>query len=220
MRRRSFLTTGGSIWLVLIAGCGDAGETPAETDTQDGPTGTTVRDQPTDGGIDEPTDGTETTVADGQTTVDGDRSTTTTDGTQLDTTFGDVFSFVDAFAVDAEFTDPESGVSGTMTARYNGGNSYQRMEVDGTEETFEIYAIDDDRYLVIDGQSCFRNPGASMTPDADVEGDAETYGGHPDPDVRPTGRTQIDGERVYVFEATIEDNEETVRLYITEETGD
>lgn len=223
MKRRSFLVTGGSIGLVFVAGCGNSSETPTETDTKSGTTSLdqTTAETTTASVTDTPAGGTETTAADGGgTTVDeGDRSDTTTDGTQLDATFGGVFSFVDNFAVDAEFTDPESGTSGTMTTRYNGENYYQRIALDGTTETFEIYAIEGDRYVVIDGQSCFRNPGASMTPDTGVESDAETYGEQPDPDVRPTGTTQIDGKRMFVFEVSVEKGGQAVRLYVSEETG-
>jgi len=228
MKRRGFILAGGTIGLSAVAGCagsdgeGDGGTTteapttePSDTETAPGDEGTT-----TGGG------GTETTAdEETATTAGGDDGTATDEGADTttaaetpDVTFGTLYSMPNNYRFEAEYTDPDGDASGTMRGRYHGSDYYQRIEPDSIDDVFEIYHVDGDDYLVLNGTQCLVNPG-SAKPDSGTEGDAEEYGSKPDANLRPSGTTTIDGETVYVFEVTGEDVEGKWTLYVTASTG-
>ncbi|MFT4889296.1 MAG: hypothetical protein ACI9YT_000205 [Halobacteriales archaeon] len=229
MKRRGFILAGGTIGLSAVAGCtgsdgeGTGGTTteapttrPSDTETTSEGEGTT-----TGGG------GTETT-ADEETATTADRddgtatdegTETTTEGETPDVTFGTLYLMPNNYRFEAEYSDPDEDVSGTVTGRYHGSDYYQRIEPDSTDDVFEIYHVDGDDYVVLNETQCFVNPGPAAKPDSGTEGDAEEYGSKPDAGLRPSGTTTIDGETVYVFEVTGEDVEGKWTLYVTASTG-
>lgn len=135
-------------------------------------------------------------------------------------TYGEIFTYVNNYAVEIELEDPDSGQTGSATAKYYGEDYYSRLDFDGTDETFEFYNVDGDKYLVIDGEQCYLNPGSAVMPDNDVqsESDAEAYDEKADINLEPSGTTEIDGESVYIFEITSPDDDE-LTLYVSVETG-
>ncbi|MFB6200854.1 MAG: hypothetical protein ABEI98_02475 [Halorhabdus sp.] len=212
MRRRTLLVAGASVGLGLLAGCGET--QPTETDTQAAdrePTEMTT--EPVDRTTTAPTTTTEPTST---ITTQSDESPTDEDPGP---TFGTLFAFEDSYAVEGTFSDPESGTTGRMTGRHHGRDVYQRIELAETGDSFELYVIDDDEYVVLNDETCFLNPGTSMRPDASVDGDAKEYGDIADPDIRPSGATRIDGMRVQVFEVTSQDVDEPITLYVSASTG-
>jgi hypothetical protein len=96
-------------------------------------------------------------------------------------------------------TEQAGGQGGTLSGRFRDGNVY--VETQTEQGTNEFYNIDGDQYFVMDGGTCIRNPGESMSPDdggvnpEEYETDVQEYS-----DISPTETTTIDGEEVYVFE--------------------
>ncbi|QSG05809.1 hypothetical protein [Halapricum desulfuricans] len=199
MDRREFLIGGAWVGAVAVAGCSGGGDgEPTTTDEQTG-----TEDQgPTDGG------GTTTD----ETTTEETGETTTEEGPAV--VFGDLYAMETNYVAEVEIDDP--GV--TTEVRYYGDDWYQRFE-DDEGNRIELYRVDSDDYAVIDGEQCFRNPGASLTPDADVDSDAETYGSKPDVDLEPSGTDEIDGETVYVFDVSGPDVEGVLTFYVSASTG-
>ncbi|MDR5656590.1 hypothetical protein RH831_05275 [Halodesulfurarchaeum sp. HSR-GB] len=164
----------------------------------------------------EPSDGTtttpETTTTDELDESDGDE----TDAVQ----FGNVYKLEADYAVDIQYDDPERGLTGSATARFEGDDYYQRIEDTSTGDVYEVYHVDGTDYVVINGETCIKNPGASVEPEeSDVDTEADTYAEKPDADLTAKGTTTIDGETVYVFEVTGEDVEGTLTIYVSQATG-
>lgn len=192
MKRRAVLTTGAGIALAALAGCLEGNGAGDEDDT--------------------------TTTGDGPTTAP---AAETTDGDSEAVSYGSLYAYDNDYVVEMDFDDPDTGQSGSGTVRYHGDDYHMRFEVDDTGDVFEIYHVEDDDYVVLSGEVCYRNPGPAMTPDADVQStaDAETHGSKPDADLKPTGTTEIDGERVYIYEVTGADVDGTLTLYVSASTG-
>lgn len=229
MKRRNFILAGGTVGLIAVAGCtgsdgqGDGGATtdapttlPSDTETTSEGEGTTA------GGRETETTANEETA----TTADGDGGTatdenpeTTTEGEGTDVTFGTLYSMPNDYRFEAEYSNPDEDVSGTMRGRYHGSDFYQRIEPDSTNNVFEIYHVDGDDYVVLSETQCLVNPGSAAKPDSGTDSDAEEYGSKPDANLRPSGTTTIDGETVYVFEVTGEDVEGKWVLYVSASTG-
>ena len=211
MRRRTLLAAGATVWLGLFAGCAETQPTVTDTAEDSGATPTAT------------TTGTPATTTEPGSTNRTASTTRTDDSTTASAdpgpAFGTLFSWADSYAIAGEFSDPDSDTSGRMTGRYHGDDFHQRIVLDATGESFELYAIDDDTYVVFDENTCVLNPSGSMRPDTSVNGDAEAYGNEPDPEIHPTGTDRIDGADVYVFEVTAEDATETVTLYVSVATG-
>ncbi|QSG12086.1 Uncharacterized protein HSBGL_1670 [Halapricum desulfuricans] len=202
MDRREFILGGVWVGAVAVAGCSGGGDDGTTTD-ESSPT--------TDG--DTTTDDRGETTTNGETTTDDNGETTTTEE-RPEVVFGNLYATETNYVAEVEVDDP--GV--TMEVRYYGENWYQRYE-DAEGNIIELYRVDGDDYAVIDGERCFRNPGASLTPDSDVDSDAETYGSKPDVDLEPSGTDEIDGETVYVFEVTGPDVEGELTFYVSASTG-
>lgn len=228
MKRRTILLAGGTVMLGTIAGC------TGSDDDDEGAQTTTATEEPA------PTQQTQTTSAGAETTSEAETATneektttaqedsgtptaedteTTTEEDSEDVLFGTIYTMPDNYRIEAEFSDPDSGESGTMTGKYNGSNYYNRIETDSSDDYFEIYHIEGDDYVVLNGAQCFLNPGSSVKPDSGTEGDADEYGEKPDADLQPSGTTEIEGETVYVFEVTGEDVEGKWILYVSVSTG-
>ena len=145
----------------------------------------------------------------------------TTDEETETVSYGGLYNYDQNYAVDIDYDDPDSGQAGSGTVRYHDGDYYMRVEPDDSDDIFEIYHIEDDDYVVINGDECYRNPGPMLTPDADVQSksDAEAHGSKPDTDLEPAGTTEIDGETVYIFEVTGEDIDGVLTLYVSTSTG-
>ena len=191
MRRRTLITTGAAVGVSLLAGCGGDG-TPSGTGT----------DPPTEAPADTPA-----------TTAAGENG----DGAAQ---FGDLYRMQENYAAEVTFSEQESGVSGTATIRYHGEDYYQRIEPDDTEDVYELYHVDGTDYVVINEETCIKNPGPSMEPEeSSVDTEADTYVEKPDAGLTARGTTTIDGMEVYVFEVTGEDVEGTLTLYVSVSTG-
>lgn len=201
MKRRQLLLVGGTLVLGSIAGCGGNGNGDEES---------------------EPTT-TDESEAEQTTTTDepADAETTTEEGEADTTVYGDLYTFESNYAVDVEYSDPDTGDSGTGSARYHGDDYYMRMEPDDSEDVYELYHIDGDDYWVLNEESCYKNPGSQMEPDSDVkdESDADAHGSKPDVNLEPSGTTEIDGETVYIFEVTGADIDGVLTLYVSASTG-
>lgn len=218
MDRREFIQGGAWVGAVAVTGCSGGGN--GETTTTDGQTGTDTR-LPTDD--EETTSNGETTTDNGETTIDDetttDGETTTGNGETTteagpDVVFGNLYASEPNYAAEIDVADQDT----TIQVRYYGDDWYQRYEdVEGNR--IELYRVDGDDYAIIDGEQCFVNPSESLTPDSEVESDAETYGSKPDVDLEPTGTDQIDGETVYVFEVSGPDVEGVLTFYVSASTG-
>jgi hypothetical protein len=189
MRRRTLITTGAAVGVSLLAGCGGNGG-PSET-----------ADSPTEAPADTPA-----------TTAAGENG----DGAAQ---FGTVTQFSENYVVEVAYADPESDVSGTATVRYHGQDYYQRIEPGDTDDVYELYHVDGTDYIVINEETCFKNPGTAVTPDADVDEQVDTYVDAPDAGLTANGTTTIDGMEVYVFEVTGADVEGTLTIYVSVSSG-
>lgn len=187
------------------SGLGDAGTWSGSRVTEDGTPGETP----------------ETTEGTPEKTAEPTEETTEETTEEPAVRYGGLISYESNYTVEVEYSDPNSDEAGTGTARYHGDDYYLWIDSDSLDGIYEVYHVDDDTYVVIDGQTCFLNPGASVRPDSDVESqsDAEAQGSKPDADLRPSGTTQIDGETVYVFEVTGQDIEGSLTFYVSASTG-
>jgi hypothetical protein len=195
-RRR--VIAGIAVGAVTVAGCLDQGsEDPddAGAGSGDGETGTT-----------ETSRGAETDEPDQDGNADESLES-----------FQEAVGYEESFAVSGTIENEDGTV--TMEGRFDGTDHYLRIEQDG--EVFETYQVGDDQYMVT-GDQCFRNPNQS------VESGNVDPGSVPEdtgdlPDVRPAGRTPIDGKAmlVYEFEAAeaAAGAEEDVTYYVSAETG-
>ncbi|MEF8771381.1 hypothetical protein [Halodesulfurarchaeum sp.] len=202
MRRRKLLIVGGTLLMGSIAGCGGDGNGEGESEA------TTTTEE---------SEGTQTTVTD-----EPENEETTTEESAEDTiVYGDLYTFDSDYAVDVEYSDPDTGDSGTGSARYNGDNYYMRMEPDDSDDVYELYHIDGDDYWVLNEEMCYKNPSQELEPDSDVksESDADAHGSKPDVNLEPDGTTELDGETVYIFEVSGEDIEGVLTLYVSASTG-
>jgi len=194
MRRRALLATGGALALGVLAGCAGDESTPVGTTTSSETTPTTEA---------APANGAETTET----------------GTDELPQFGSLYRLENNYAITATYSEEAAGFSGTAEIRRYGADSYQRVESGEIDHVYEIYRVDGTDYLVIDGETCFEDPGSSVEPDADVDEDAETYVDRPDAGLTASGRTTIDGTAVYVYDVTGEDVEDPLTLYVSVATG-
>ena len=200
MKRRKILLLGGTFIIGSVAGCAEEGGDEGSKKTTQVPEEeqeTVTTDEPED------TAGTE----DGET---GDTIV-----------YGNLYAFESNYAVEVEYSDPESGESGKGSAKYYGDDYYMQVRPDESGDMFEVYHIENDDYYVINEDACYLNPGPAMEPDSDIkeESDAEGHGSKPDADLEPKGTTEIDGETVYIFEVTGEDVDGTLTLYVSASTG-
>lgn len=220
MNRRTLLATGAALVSGSFAGCGgDEDGSPAATTTSEPATERTS--EPTETASPTPTSDPGTDGTPDPTESAASTPTSEPDGTEELLPYGELYSFEPNYAVEVEYSDPETGQSGTGTAKYHDGDYYMQIEPDGVDDTFEKYGIDDDTYLVINGADCYLNPGSGMEPDANVESasDAETHGRKPDEDLTPAGTTEIDGEPVNVYEVSGDDIDGTLTLSVSVSTG-
>lgn len=107
----------------------------------------------------------------------------------------------------------------TITGRFSGGNSYQRIE--SSESEIETYRIDGDVYMIT-GDTCFLNPGDTMEPDVAAETDPEAYQTESDlPEVTASGRTTIEGTEVYVFDVSADQasGDRAATYYVAVDSG-
>ncbi|MGM0372167.1 MAG: DUF7537 family lipoprotein [Halobacteriota archaeon] len=158
----------------------------------------------------------------GTTTTTPDSTTTAADGANGDEAvqFGAVYQLEADYAVDIQYDDPESELSGSATARFDGEDYYHRIEEAASGDVYELYHVDGTDYVVINDETCIKNPGPSVEPEeSDVDAEADTYAEKPDADLTAKGTTTIDGETVYVFEVTGEDVEGTLTIYVSKATG-
>ena len=112
----------------------------------------------------------------------------------------------------AEFTGETQMGEAMVTIRFNDGNIYQTIESE--QGTAEIYSVDNDIYIVQEGQ-CLVNPGQAPTSDVNPEDQrdvAEEY-----PDLTPAGRDTIDGEEMYVYEYN--QDGQTATMYVSVESN-
>lgn len=201
--RRHVLVGVGAAGALALAGCLDGGaEDPddAGAGTGDDGAGTTETSM---GAETDPT-GTETDV----TGADADETLER---------FQQVVRAEDAFAMSGTFTAENATVD--MEGRFDGTNMYLRIEQDG--QVFESYRVDGDHYLVSGGR-CFTDPQQSVEPSGvDPENVPERTGELPD--VRPVGRTTIDGEAMLVYEFDASEaaagTEQDVTYYVSADTG-
>jgi len=215
MDRREFIQGGAWVGAVAVTGCSGGGN--GETTTTDGQTGTDTRlptDEKTTSNGETTTDGNGETTTDGngETTTDGNGETTTEEGPEV--VFGDLYARESNYAARINVADQDT----TIQVRYHGDDWYQRYE-DIEGKLLELYRVDGDDYAVIDSEQCFVDPSESLTPDSEVESDAETYGSKPDVDLEPTGTDVLDGETVYAFEVSGPDVEGVSTFYVSASTG-
>jgi len=109
------------------------------------------------------------------------------------TSFGGAMRFGEAYAMTVTAT--ATGET-TLTARFDGSNRYLRYDEDGT--TVESFLVDGEGYTVVDGD-CTRYPDLDAGRRA-VESVAEPEGATVSTQVAVTGRTEVEGRSVVVFE--------------------
>lgn len=214
MQRRQFVRVAGVACVAGLAGCGGDGASDPEatpgdstpTSSGEGGQGGQTDAPPADSGDDNGDGG------DGEGESGSDTAA-----------FGEAVAFEDSYAMDIEYSDPETGESGTVSARFADGNSYMELEGDG--EQVEIYNVDGSTYMVTQGQ-CSRFPGSEggnqfsppVNPRSGI--DAADEAAQANPNVQAAGTTTIDGETVYVYEFDgSEQDAESATYYVSASTG-
>ena len=222
MRRRQYvqLTTAGL--LGSLAGCigddTDAGDdTTTGDDTDAGDDTTTGDDSPDDATVGDDGDDTEVPADDDVDTGDDEEEAHDDDGgEETGQTFGETFTFHDSYAMEMEFTDPETGQSGWFEARHRDGNIHQHWEIDGMSDVWEMYHIDGDSYMVM-GEMCFLNPDTDDEPDLEYRD--EDFDEVAEPTLEPQGTTTIDNIDVYIYEVSDPSTGEEMTYYVDSSTG-
>lgn len=137
-----------------------------------------------------------------------------------DAQFGEAVRTSDSYAY--EMALEMDGEPVEWIGRVHGEDSYMRLE--GDEGVMETYVIGDESYWV-EGDECFlmsdgvahENPEAKDLEDPDLEDDTEDH-----PELESAGTDEIDGEPVYVFELSAEEDagiDEDTTYYVSAETG-
>ncbi|MFW6448702.1 MAG: hypothetical protein ACOC0X_04055 [Halobacteriota archaeon] len=195
MQRRPFLGLIAATGAIPVAGCTGGGDDGGDT-------------QPTDAADPTPTDG----APDPTPTEDG--------GSTDDHFLGEWMVWSDAYVMEMDYEDQDTGDAGHMVLRIGGDRSHWYVDSD-QQGVSEMYAIDGDMYLVSDGE-CVLMPGNDdPTDDFGYNVDPETYGedARNYPDLQPAGTDTIDGEPMYVYEVTAADDAESATYYVSQTTG-
>lgn len=177
--RREFLVAASSGGLALLAGCSGDGD-----DAGDGGDGTP--DGGNGGG-------------------DGDDGEPGSDGGATDTSGGggggsasvalsEVITIESSFAMEGVTTS--NGQQVNFTGRFAGGDMY--LEMEQSSGSFEMYVVDDQSYVVTQGQCLTGSSQGISQEQVDPEGWSVT--GSSGTTITSTGTTTIDGTEVYVFE--------------------
>jgi len=206
--RRRVLRAGLVGATVVLAGCsgGDGGD---GSDGGDGADGDGTDAPPNDGSDGGEPDATEAPTAEATEPASDDDSNAVP-------RLGQAFTAADSYAVEARIESDDRTIE--MTGRFSGGNTYWMIEQDGPD--VELYLVDDESYIVTEGQ-CVVGTIDDVDED-DIDPETVESGPEATPDVEATGRDTIDGETVYVYEvsaAEAEEFEETVTYYVLADSG-
>ena len=145
---------------------------------------------------------------------DGDDSANGTAPTDDDTvTFGDVIQLEESYAIEMSLDD--EGTTGTLILTVDGANFSQEFVGESPDESFTVYSIDGDNFLVIEDM-CYYEPGGDDEPDSP---EAETFEEDIDHNLESVGITEIDGHEMHQFEADDAELDTTVTYYVARETG-
>jgi hypothetical protein len=223
MDRRRFILAAASAGVATIAGCtGDDGGGNGDGGNGDGGNGDSSGNGDDMANGDDGGNGDD--MANGDDGGNGDDGSANGDdmangddggngGTGDGPALGENYRWEDSFIADMEFETPEMGTT-SATLRYNGGNFHNTFETE--QGTVEIYQVDDDFYLVQQGQ-CIKNPGQNPTAEPPVAPEEQENVGDQYDGLTPEGRTTIDGEEVWEYE--VENEGEVVTWYVSVETG-
>lgn len=131
--------------------------------------------------------------------------------------FSDVIEFEESYAFETEGGEGAEGVA--SSGRFHDGNTYISIEESGG--TVEMYTVEGETYIV-EGEECMLLPGMAEEEFDEEEIENPEAEAEAQSDLRASGREEIDGEEVYVFEISgeeAEEHDEDVTYYVGVETG-
>lgn len=208
MDRRQFFLSAGAVGAFFLAGCADS-EAPPEGD-DDGDLEQTGDDADENGDTDDLGDDDDDTEGedldeDGDDTDDDAENESSNDDDD-DNGNGDTPRLEDVLAWESSYEMDYEFEGGSGHGVIDGADSYWTWTQD--DETVESYRVDEEAYVVIDGQ-CFQE--TVETPDDELVEPGEMDDEFEE--IRATGQTTVDGEEVWEFDI------ESGTYYISVETG-